>query len=249
MTLPTNTVSRVPEATQTIVRPSRLVVPFPLPARGSRLNKPVLIYPELIGELGIEEMATYLRIALWYQNGEESTVQRLADELWQGSAWRAEMWIHELARRGLVCDQGDWRRQAAELVERENEAKVARTSADNLRRKNATYLDGRWSGDWPVTRRCSLPARGVPVVYFQYDSAGQIAYIGSTKDFAKRMANHADHPRSAVWARWEARECAARDEAYAIESREIEGQKPYQNKPTRAVPQFPGGRLVGGAGR
>lgn len=226
--------------------PGYLVIPFPLAPTEHRSldSRPVQMYPELIERLGFEETITYLRIALWHQRGEESSIARLAEEVWFGDGWRAEMWVSALCRRGLVQEEAEWRGAAEAEWEEEQAASARHTSAKRRRLRQATYHDGRWSGTWPLNQRAEMPAPRVPVVYFQYDADDRLAYIGSTDLFTNRMRNQAEHRRSDVWVRWEARECGARDEAYAIENREIEARDPYQNRPSIIAKQA---RKSGGA--
>jgi hypothetical protein len=222
--------------------PRYVQVPFPLEAgddtprtRGRARRRvedprPVQVYPQLIEGLGIEEVVTYMRLALWHQRGEESSIERLAEELWFGSADHAERWVHALVQRDLVVTDDAYR--AALKAEWDAHTAETKRSQDERqdRLDNADYLDGYWHGEWPAQPK-AVPPKGISVVYFQYDKDGQLAYIGSTKQFLRRMEGHLDTSRPDVWARWEARECAARDEAYVIEDREIRERRPYQNKP------------------
>jgi hypothetical protein len=197
-------------------------------ARRIRGSRPVMMYPQLIEHLGIEETVTYLRLALWHECGEELSIERLADELWFGSTERATHWVHALIEHNLLITDEEFR-AAHEAEWAEHVAEVEQRQAERQARLgNATYLDGRWAGGWPLVRGDG-PPKSVSVVYFQHDADDRLAYIGSTHTFQRRMENHAKTARAGVWVRWEARECAARDEAYVIEEREIAERKPYQN--------------------
>jgi hypothetical protein len=216
--------------------PRYMQVPFPRAAdmspvaRIRRRDEPVMVYPWLIEGLGIEEVVTYLRLALWHQRSEEASVERLADELWMGSTERAERWVHALVEHDLVVTDDAYR--AALKAERdEYMAETDQRQLDKQARlDNAKYLGTCWLGEWPP-RESDAPPKGVAVVYCQYDVAGRLAYVGSTNHFLRRMKNHAKTMRPAPWVRWEAHECAARDEAYVLEAREIEQRQPYQNLP------------------
>lgn len=103
----------------------------------------------------------------------------------------------------------------------------------------------KWSGDWHLVRRFvrAVPSSGTAVVYFMYDDADDLAYIGSTSDFVKRVADHArdTSQRCLAWTHWSAFECETRLDAYVLEYREIKRLTPYQNMTPGAWPKLKAG--------
>ena len=88
------------------------------------------------------------------------------------------------------------------------------------------YTDAQWSGARDTLAEADCPPAGMPVVYFLYDVADRIAYIGSSASFYQRTSGHRGKP----WVRYVARECRSRAEAYVLELLAIEEHQPYLNK-------------------
>lgn len=217
--------------------PEHCTIPFPLEPeqstfRGrarSRSSRSVVLDPALIEHLGIEELATYARLALRHRSGEESNLRHLAAELWNGDLMQADTWVRSLAEKGLLEEADGWR--ARLRTELKAERVAAEVDRQALRDRVPVYLDGRWGGEWPIPPGHDVPADQVPTVYLAWDAASRVAYVGSSQWFTHRMRQHAEARRSEVWVRWEARECATRLDAYRLEAKEIDARKPYQNRP------------------
>lgn len=203
-------------------------LPFPFEASGIEARDfPVCQVPHVIIEtLGIEELITYLRLSVWHQRGEAADLRRVADDIWWGETYRAVTWIESLRSKGLLVETAALRGHIAAGHLDIEQAPRSRPS-----RREPQWGDARWEGVWPVEISDGdwNPAGNVSVVYWQYGAEG-LAYVGSTKHFVSRMADHLEHRRSLGWLRWEARECASRGDAYQLEAREIERLKPPQNK-------------------
>jgi len=212
-----------------------LAVPFPLQQRVVRTRVfPVIdVAHELIERLSVEELHTYLHIGRWYQRGEAADLQRLADEVWAGSLYQANLWIFGLAQHGLILTVDEYRAHLSNLRTAEEREADRRAAAEAKRRERASYTGEEWSGSWPVTSAAAIPAKDQSVVYFAWDKAGDIAYVGSTKHFANRMAQHAEARRSMTWHRWTAKGCPDRQAAYTLERDDIDRLNPPQNHPPK----------------
>lgn len=211
-------------------------IPFPMPAleMHARTFPVMTIGFELVEHLGLEEMATWLRLAMWQKLGEASSLQRLADELWFGDLQRAETWVNALAAKGLIRNGAAYA-QALEEIRLFEAAQLPEPPrrAD----RHEPNDDGTWSGPWPMTYDTNYPPRLQPVVYVLFNDNTPV-YVGSTANFRERMKQH---HRDKKWTRWTAHPCSTRDEAYRVEAAFLEVFQPALNA------QGPQNRSVGGA--
>lgn len=203
-----------------------VTIPFPMDQRepGGRRIPVSSVYHDVVDALGVEELATYIRLMVWHDRGEAADLDRLAKEQWFGDRHRAGMWVDELRRKGLVVTSEAYAAELDELAELMMEPGPVDVGP-------IEWADGTWSGSWPVAPDVVCSDRGVPVVYYAYDAAGLLSYIGSTGHFRSRMDDHLEHRRSIGWATWRARECASRKAAYVLEAGEIDRLKPPLNRP------------------
>lgn len=220
-------------AAEPVVDLQAWAVPFPLEQRVVHGRSfPVLdVAHQLIEQLCVEELHTYLHIARWHQRGESADIRRLADEVWFGDLYKANRWVFELAQRGLILTVGEYLAHLLGLRDAEERETDRQTAAAAKLRDRPSYTGDEWFGVWPVTPDAVVPPKGQPVVYFAWDKNGEIAYVGSTKDFPSRMRTHAEARKSLTWCRWTAKGCADRRAAYTLEREDIDRLRPPQNGP------------------
>jgi hypothetical protein len=96
--------------------------------------------------------------------------------------------------------------------------------------------DGSWVGGHPSRpgwEAAPTPQPGDYVVYFLFDHAGDICYVGKSKNFRSRVG---DHARDKTFESWLALPVSGQQEAFAFETRYRHEYRPYLNiagmKPT-----------------
>lgn len=119
--------------------PHWAAVPFPReaeergPTRSGKAysgHQPVQVPAELVEDLGLEELATFVRLTLWHQRGERATMERLADELWSGKISRAAMWVAELECRSLVITSSRYHALLEDLYPEMYKQRLTREARD-----------------------------------------------------------------------------------------------------------------------
>lgn len=121
-------------------------VPFPYQAdrqRRIRLNgRPVMIPAEAVEDhLRPAELATFVRLTLWKQQNEEYSVDRVANELWNGDLDVAFALIEQLRDHGLVVTPDQYRDEMEQVypglreqrIERENRTRIAAEREEHRR--------------------------------------------------------------------------------------------------------------------
>lgn len=199
-------------------------IPFPLEAREITVRSfPVVhISFELIEQLCVEEVVTWLQLSVWKQRGEESSVQRLADEVWYGQIWRAEQWIGSLAAKGLIVGGEEYLYRNRVLTAASEPAVSSRVD------RHEPDAEGMWSGPWPLAYETNYPPRQQSVVYALFDSDDLVVYVGSSENFRERLKQHRKDGK--IFSSWTAHPCETRDEAYRVEAEFLQGHMPILNR-------------------
>jgi hypothetical protein len=197
----------------------------------------VLVDPQRLDGLSMEASAIYLALVLDNALGRKSTGRSLRDRFGCGphSVMHA---LVELRKRGLVLTGPEhfaaMRQWDVDLYGEDGalfgEQVRARATAKRRERPEPVVhpepTEPTWVGkEWPIASP-DYPRKGQNVVYLLIDSAGAVAYVGSTDRFLGRMSDHADDK---VWTTWSAYLCANRDAAYAFERKKIAELQPYLN--------------------
>lgn len=156
------------------------------------------------------EGQVFHRLKCLYQDGSASIVDMLdAYQMWASQVC-AEGWHERWADAGLPSEDELHSLFVAGLKHQRNEPYG-------------------WSGDWKkATAASPMPPRGQSVVYILYDASNDPCYVGSTGDFAKRLADHRRGGKAFI--RWAAYPCTDRAAAYLLEDRLLKENMPYLNK-------------------
>lgn len=186
---------------------------------------------ELLDKLPLDAIGAYCVLRMWDERGEGSGLDKFARERCDGSSRRASRLIAMLKREDLLWTEQEAAEFALESAKRrhlEQEEQLEQVRRSKVT-SPASYEGTVWRGSWPLKEGTEYPGKGASVVYFLYDAADALAYVGSTGAFIRRMEAHA---KDKVWVRWEALKCRSRDDAYRLEEAEIADRRPYLNRPT-----------------
>lgn len=201
----------------------------------------------LIGD--VETLHAYVTLRTWQHRGEEVSTERYCREfgyLMPGHPWP----LQRLHDRGLLIspEEGDRRIQAFDAIiyGPEDERHGGATPWESLltrpevraKRPLPDPFPAYGNGEWAGTREGLLdtphPSAETSVVYHLFDDTAARIYTGSTSNLCNRFAGHTRKP----WVRYEARECASREDAYWLEAAAIIEYRPPLN-----ANDFVGGRI------
>jgi hypothetical protein len=214
---------------------------FPFNARTQRGRSgggPVMVYPAAIDNLSLVAVGLYCKLALRWDDNLTTSEQDAVDIL-SGNADQARQVLAELATAGClltheVSDEraaaqdrlmwGDPRDQFAPRPKTVEVPESQRAVPDPWPR----YTRRQWKGTVDSRRDSrDFAPWGTSVVYFLYDEAAALAYVGSSSDMWGRVQAHA---KNKDWFYFWARECTDRESAYWLEAAEIIAHRPPLNQ-------------------